>query len=181
MPSIRKILVPTDFSRYAEGAFRQAQTLARATGAFVMVLHVARAPALVVEGGRLLTDPTGGAPDDLWAKLRTIKAEEPVVVEHEVIVAERPDASHVLGIVEAIGCDLIVMGTRGLTGLKQRIFGSLTEEVVRQARCPVMVVKAPPTDPHVLEALAKGAGTTRQEQTSKWTTTTSSRPVEYSR
>jgi nucleotide-binding universal stress UspA family protein len=143
MRPIRKILVPTDFSPHAGEAFRQACRLAKATGAGVTVLHVARPPAVVVDGGRLSTDPTGGEPKDLWVDLRRIKAEDPgVVVEHEVIVADRPDASHVLEIVETMGCDLIVMGTHGLTGLKHRLFGGLTEEVVRRARCPVMVVKA---------------------------------------
>ena len=42
-----------------------------------------------------------------------------------------------------LGCDLIVMGTHGRSWLKHRLFGSVTEEVVRRARCPVMVVKAP--------------------------------------
>ena len=151
MPPIRTILVPTDFSPPAAEAFRQAHALARATGASVVVLHVARPPAVVVDGGRLSTDPADGGPDDLWADLRKLKAEDPsVVVEHEVIVADRPDVSHVLKIVEAAGCDLIVMGTHGLTGLKHLLFGSLTEEVVRRARCPVMVVKGPDagvTDP----------------------------------
>jgi nucleotide-binding universal stress UspA family protein len=142
MPSIRTILVPTDFSPPAAEAFRQAHALARATGARVVVLHVARPPAVVVDGGRLSTDPTGGGLDDLWADLRKLEAEDPsVVVEHEVIVADRPDVSHVLNIVEASECDLIVMGTHGLTGLKHRLFGGLTEDIVRLAHCPVMVVK----------------------------------------
>jgi nucleotide-binding universal stress UspA family protein len=146
MESMRKILVPTDFSPHAGEAFRQACRLAKAIGAGVMVLHVARPPAVVVDGGRLSTDPTGGGPNNLWADLRKLKAEDPgVVVEHEVIVADRPDAAQILKIVETAGCDLIVMGTHGLTGLKHRLFGGLTEEVVRQARCPVMVVKAPAT------------------------------------
>jgi nucleotide-binding universal stress UspA family protein len=144
MGAIRKILVPTDFSPHAEEAFRQACSLARATGATVVVVHVARPPALVIDGGRLSTDPTDDKPDDLWPGLRKIKAEDAtVVVEHEVIVAERPDASHILQILETTGCDLIVMGTHGLTGLKHRLFGGLTEQVVREAHCPVMVVKAP--------------------------------------
>ena len=145
MTPIRKILVPTDFSPDAAEAFRHAVMLAKATGAGVVVVHVARPPAVAVDGGRLSTDPTGGGPDDLWPDLRKLKAEDrSVAVEHEVIVADRPDVSHVLKIVEAAGCDLIVMGTHGLTGLKHRLFGGLTEEVVRRARCPVMVVKAPP-------------------------------------
>jgi nucleotide-binding universal stress UspA family protein len=151
--SIQKILVPTDFSPHACEAFRQAHRLAKATGASVMVVHVARPPAVVVAGGPLSTDPAGGKQEDLWGELRKIKAEDPgVVVEHEVIVTDRPDASHILKIVETMGCDLIVMGTHGLTGLKHRLFGGLTEDVVRQARCPVMVVKA-----HDVEVSARSA------------------------
>jgi nucleotide-binding universal stress UspA family protein len=44
---------------------------------------------------------------------------------------------------EKQGCDLIVMGTHGHSWVKHRLFGSVTEAVVRQARCPVLVVKAP--------------------------------------
>jgi nucleotide-binding universal stress UspA family protein len=174
MGSIRKILVPTDFSPHAAEAFRQAFGLAKATGASVMVLHVARPPAVVVDGGRLSTDPTGGEPKDLWADLRKVKAEDPgVVVEHEVIVADRPDASHILQILEKAGCDLIVMGTHGLTGLKHRLFGGLTEQVVREARCPVMVVKVPaatdtpkaPAQPLRAEPSKPGTTSTHAEPT----------------
>jgi nucleotide-binding universal stress UspA family protein len=143
MRPIRKILVPTDFSPHAAEAFRQALGLAGPLGASVVVLHVVRPPAVVIDGGRLLTDPTRGESRDLWADLRKIQADDPGVdIEREVIVADRPDASHILDILEKTGCDLIVMGTHGLTGLKHRLFGGLTEEVVRQARSPVMVVKA---------------------------------------
>ena len=142
MPPFRAILVPTDFSPPTMEAFRLAHALARATGARLVVLHVARSPAVIVEGGRLTTNPTGETPADLWADLRKFKPEDPsVVVEHEVIVADRLDVSHILEILEAQGCDLIVIATHGLTGLKHFLFGGLTEEVVRRARCPVMVVK----------------------------------------
>ncbi len=75
-------------------------------------------------------------------------------------MADRPGASHILKIVEASGCDLIVMGTHGLTGLKHRLFGGITEEVVRQAQCPVMVVKAPAPAvvAHAPEARTKNLG-----------------------
>jgi nucleotide-binding universal stress UspA family protein len=67
-------------------------------------------------------------------------------VEHDVIVAARPDASHILRILQERGCDLIVIGTHGRTGLRHLLFGSVTEDVVRRAQCPVMVVKAPVHD-----------------------------------
>jgi nucleotide-binding universal stress UspA family protein len=64
-------------------------------------------------------------------------------VGHQVIVTDRPSAGHILDILDKQGCDLIVMGTHGASWLKHRLFGSVTEEVVRRARCPVIVVKAP--------------------------------------
>src|SRR5262249_39316985 len=146
---------------HAAEAFRQALGLAGPLGASVVVFHVARPPAVVIDGGRLLTDPGRGEPKDLWADLRKIKADGPgVAVEHEVIVADRPSASHILDILEKTGCDLIVMGTHGLTGLKHRLVGGLTEEVVRRARCPVMVVKdlAAPASDRAPEAAMKSPG-----------------------
>ena len=151
MDTISRILVPTDFSAHADEAFRVAHTLARATGAEVIVFHVARPPAVVTEGGELLAGP-GQEPTDLWERFREIQSGDPRVrVEHRVIVADRPGATPILEILDKLGCDLIVMGTHGRRGLRHLLFGSVTEDVVRRARCPVMVVKAPPQAAPVAE------------------------------
>jgi nucleotide-binding universal stress UspA family protein len=144
MDAIRKILVPTDFSEHADEAFRVAHTLAQAFGAEVILFHVARPPAVVSEGGRLLAEPGQGKEANLWDRFQSIVPKDPKVrVEHEVIIADRPGPSHILDILDKLGCDLIVMGTHGRTWPKHLLFGSVTDEVVRRARCPVMVVKAP--------------------------------------
>jgi nucleotide-binding universal stress UspA family protein len=154
MDAIRKILIPTDFSPHADEAFRVARTLAGMSGATVVAFHVARPPAVVAEGGKLLTgQPTPDA--DLWERFRSLTSADPKVkVEHEVIVADRPGARHILEILDRLGCDLIVMGTHGRSWLRHRLFGSVTEEVVRLARCPVMVVKAPAAPQAAPEAAA---------------------------
>ena len=124
MDAIKRILVPTDFSAHADEAFRVAHTLARATGAEVVVFHVARPPAVATEGGALLAGP-GQEPTNLWERFREFQSGDPRVrVEHRVIVADRPGAAHVLEILDQLGCDLIVMGTHGGSWLKQRLFGS---------------------------------------------------------
>jgi nucleotide-binding universal stress UspA family protein len=144
MNAIQKILVPTDFSAHADEAFRVAHTLARATGAAVIVVHVAHPPAVVSEDGQLLAEPGKGKTANLWDRFQTTQPNDPKVrVQHEVIVADRPGATPILEILDKLACDLIVMGTHGRSWWKQRLFGSVTEEVVRHARCPVMVVKAP--------------------------------------
>jgi quercetin dioxygenase-like cupin family protein len=48
----------------------------------------------------------------------------------------------ILGLAEALKCDLIVMGTHGRTGLNRLLTGSVAEEVLRKAPCPVMVVRS---------------------------------------
>jgi nucleotide-binding universal stress UspA family protein len=144
MDTIQKILVPTDFSAHADEAFRVAHTLARVVGADVTLFHVARPPAVVLEGGRFLANPGKGEAVNLWDRFQgTLPIDPKVRVQHEVIVADPPNAAHILDILEKLGCDLIVMGTHGRSWLKHRLFGSVTEEVVRRAHCPVMVVKAP--------------------------------------
>jgi nucleotide-binding universal stress UspA family protein len=144
MDAIKRILVPTDFSARADEAFRVAHTLARAVGAEVILFHVAQPPTVVSEGGKLLANPGKADAVNLWDRFQSMQpADSKVRVEHQVIVADRPRAGHILEMLDKLGCDLIVMGTHGRSWVKHRLFGSVTEEVVRLARFPVMVVKAP--------------------------------------
>ncbi len=160
MDAIRKILVPTDFSAHADEAFRVAHTLARSLGADVVLFHVAQPPAVVSDDGRLLTDPRKGKTTNLWDRFQSLVAHDPKVrVGHEMIIADRAGAVHVLEILDKQGCDLIVMGTHGHSWLRHLLFGSVTEEVVRRAHCPVMVVKSPARQ--AARPAATTAGTTK--------------------
>jgi nucleotide-binding universal stress UspA family protein len=117
--AIHKILVPTDFSAHADEAFRVAHTLARAVGAEVVLFHVARPPAVVSEGGKLLANPGEAEAVNLWDRFHSIQpADARVRVEHQVIVADRPRAGHILEMLDKLGCDLIVMGTHGRSWLR---------------------------------------------------------------
>jgi len=62
-------------------------------------------------------------------------------VEHRL--AEGDAAEEVLRLSEQLACDVIVMGTHGRTGLGRLLTGSVAEEVLRKAVCPVLVVKTP--------------------------------------
>ena len=116
MRPIRKILVPTDFSPHAAEAFRQALGLAGPLGASVVVLHVARPPAVVVDGGQLSTDPTAASRRPL-GRPPEAQGRGPGGRRRARGHRGRPaDVSHILKILETAGCDLIVMGTHGLTG-----------------------------------------------------------------
>jgi universal stress protein A len=142
MDAIQKILVPTDFSEHADEAFRVALGLAGAVEAKVILFHVAEPPAVVSDDGWIVTEPQEGT--NLWDRLRRIQSPDPTVrVEHQVIVAAKPTASHILEILDVLGCNFIVMGAHKQSRLKYFLYGSVVEEVVRRARCPVIVVKAP--------------------------------------
>ena len=64
-------------------------------------------------------------------------------IEHETVMAEHPVAQHIIRIAQERGFDLVVMGTRVRTGREHRLLGDVTADVVRGARCPVIVVTAP--------------------------------------
>ena len=133
MLSIQTILHPTDFSERSGYAFQLACSLARDRGARVIVLHVMPVP-LVQEKRLYREEMTGelnrlGAPD---ARVR---------VEHRL--EEGDAATQILRVAQATGCDLIVMGTHGRTGLGRLLMGSVAEQVLRMASCPVLTVRAP--------------------------------------
>jgi universal stress protein E len=57
-------------------------------------------------------------------------------------LSEGPAAPAIVGLAERLGADLIVMGTRGHTGLRHVLLGSVAERTLRHAPCSVMTVKA---------------------------------------
>lgn len=141
------ILVPTDFSADATKAISTAADLAKLFDAKVVVLH-----AYHVE--LPMATPMGeprALPQGFYEEMRQQATEQVQKVAAE-LVAQGVDASGVavfepasLSIVsraESLPADLIVMGTRGRTGLKHILLGSVAERVVRTASCPVLTVKA---------------------------------------
>lgn len=64
---------------------------------------------------------------------------EGVNVHTEVLFG--PAAEEIITVAEVRGCDLIVMGSRGLSGLRGLLLGSHTQKVISHAHCPVLVVR----------------------------------------
>jgi nucleotide-binding universal stress UspA family protein len=141
MQVIRTILHPTDFSESSAAAFDLACTLAQAQGARVHVLHVARHPMIVP-----VTSPPGGPEqyrEDLADQLEGIQAADPgVLVEHQLLFGRDPTAE-ILRVAGQLNADLIVMGSHGRAGLVRLLLGSVAEQVLQRAPCPVVIVKEP--------------------------------------
>ena len=146
MPHFQKILVPTDFSSDAEAALAEAIDFARSFGGNIVLLHVHHMP---VYGATPYgyTYPTGLLDEARQhAVARLNEHEQKVSAEGVKVTSELIDGLPSHEIVEAAkrtGADLIVMGTRGLTGLKHVLLGSVAERTLRHAPCPVMTVKTP--------------------------------------
>lgn len=144
MTAFKKILVPTDFGPASVEAFRTAVALAAGLGAEVVVAHLTPAPAVVVENGAVNPARGGRSPADLWARFGQFVADAPAVrVTHEVVVVGRVSAAGIGELLRKFGCDLIVIGSHAHGRLRRLLRGSYTDEVVRRAPCPVLVVKAP--------------------------------------
>jgi uncharacterized protein (TIGR02284 family) len=138
MLPIHSILVPTDFSALSEYAFRLACSLARDHRARLTVLHVAPPPMAAYVGGVMTPEPPRN--DRLWAQLREQYPADPRgAVEH--LLAEGDPARMIVQAAAQSKCDLIVLGTHGRVGLGRVLLGSVAEEVVRRAPCPVVTVK----------------------------------------
>lgn len=152
MLPIQTILHPTDLSVAAQLALQLACSLARDYRARLVLLHVrALSPAEYGEShsdhGDLL-QPEGN-PDTLRQELAAMI---PVFDKFpvEIVVLDGSAASEIVNLAMERGCDLIVMGTHGRTGLGRLLMGSVAEQVLRHAPCPVLTVKTPPRpdDPH---------------------------------
>jgi nucleotide-binding universal stress UspA family protein len=151
MQSIRRILVATDFSACADAAAEVAAQLARELHAVIELVTVVDVS--------WLTDASG---DPAWRRQRIDEVHEQArqrlrafadrhfagIEELHLHVfdggLEPPDPSaQVLGVAEALGCDLIVLGTHGKTGLEHLVLGSVAEKIVRMSPIPVVTVRRP--------------------------------------
>ena len=141
MIALPTILHPTDFSDGSRLALELACTLAREQGARLIVLHVKQPPGPMVSYGAAVAWLQPGETDErLWTLLRQTEADD-VPVEHRLL--EGDPARVIVRLAAESGCDLVVMGTHGRTGLSRLLLGSVAEEVVRRASCPVVTVRPP--------------------------------------
>jgi nucleotide-binding universal stress UspA family protein len=137
-----KIIVCTDGSKHGDKAVRYAAQLAKNYGIDLTILNVIED---VVPRQELPTYP-GFKPHKERAETIVSRAKELAAEAHkDIICHERiacgPIASEIARIAEVEGYDGIFMGTKGTSGLKRMLLGSVAEDVIRHAHCPVTVVR----------------------------------------
>jgi nucleotide-binding universal stress UspA family protein len=145
MLPVHTILHPTDFSEQSHHALCLACSLARDYNARLILLHVAARPVLAYGEGVFVSDS-----DELRLeaseKLNHIEPGPQIRAERRV--EEGDPIDEILHFAAENHVDLIVMGTHGRTGLRRLLMGSVAEQVVRKAPCPVLTVKTPfPAEP----------------------------------
>lgn len=151
MNEFKTILVPTDFSPFADHALAYARAFAKQTGGAIHCVHVVDSRA--VEGGGLEGAYTNQAALD--AMLQAVKEHADAKMEHVVL------KDHLLGVevtphvlvgspakdlaaqATEIGADLIVIATHGRSGLDRLVLGSTCDKLIRSSPVPVLVVKHP--------------------------------------
>ena len=135
-----KILVPIDFSPVTESVVSWAASLARDRHASLILLHVQEPIADNLAGEMCYPMPLTENPGVRRALLDVMPNDPTIACTHQLLLGAAPEA--ILGLAEQEHVDLIVMGSHGRGWLGRLLMGSVAEQVMRLATCPVLVVKA---------------------------------------
>jgi nucleotide-binding universal stress UspA family protein len=145
-----KILLPTDGSKYAENAAQHAIWIASKSDAAIIALNVVDTSSLVglpaedltVRVTEILKEEAHKSLENIQEMIEDFKKEKGIEKDIELIKQskEGSPADIILKTVDEEDVDLIVMGTSGKHGLDRFLLGSVTEKVVRSAKCPVLAV-----------------------------------------
>jgi nucleotide-binding universal stress UspA family protein len=150
---MKKILVPTDFSKHAQVSMDVAADIARRSGAKLTLLHVVEE---VTEGSFNVAGEAsmGDMADRLFNVQMIAKARKQLekAVKDPKYADVEVDGELRIGnpfhgmrtIVTEHKVDLVVMGTSGHTKIEEMMIGSNTEKIVRLAKCPVLTVNKKP-------------------------------------
>ena len=146
-----KILLATDGSREAQLAASTATDLASSTNSELHLLCVAPGnpdPVYQIHEGSLryetyqqaLEAVKGEAQKVLDEQVQKVKVAGGSIKEAHLRIGERRDQA-IIHLAEELGAGLIVMGSRGLGGVRRSLMGSVSDSVVRHAHCPVMIAR----------------------------------------
>jgi nucleotide-binding universal stress UspA family protein len=139
-----KVLVATGGSPWSDNAVKYAIDLAKSYGLNLVILHVLTEtpPYFIAEAGTSLDNLLEGSEE---AGRRIVEeaaewaAEAGVPCEVDLVWGRAAEV--ICHVAQERDCDLIVVGSRGLTGFKRLMLGSISNAVAAKAHCPVMIVK----------------------------------------
>ena len=139
LPKLKNVLFATDFSAGSLAALPYAGRIARAFGANLHLCHIeASAPLATGLADLHLYEAAGKEAVQRLAALRGLP--EIKGLDTALVLAEGDVKDELLKVVSAANIDLVVAGTRGRTGLRKMLLGSVTEEICRVVTCPILTV-----------------------------------------
>lgn len=143
------LLVPTDFSAASKKALAYADAFAGNFGSKVTIIHVIEPMVLPPEYGYLppySPEDEARQVDSVRRQLLDLAAGLDTAKRTEVAVRIGRPWQEIVGAVEDLGVDFLVLTTHGRTGLRHMLMGSVAEKIVRHIHCPVLVVRPEETD-----------------------------------
>jgi nucleotide-binding universal stress UspA family protein len=150
MNALQRLLVATDFSPSADAAAALAAQLARRLPATLHVMTMVDTSAVRDAAGDAafrafrIGEMLASTRQRLQAFAeRHFAGLEPVHLEVVDGGADPDPCADILRAGTQLGCDLIVLGTHGRSGLDHLVFGSVAEKVVRSSAIPTLTVRAP--------------------------------------
>lgn len=140
MPLYKKVLCPIDFSEPSSVALATARELADQYDAELLLIHTVPFPAPNRHNFKSEAEAERFEKQEAERKLRQMGAEDPIVRIGDA-------ASVIAQTAKERDVDIIVMATHGLTGWRRFLIGSVTNEVLHLAPCPVLTVRRPDEKP----------------------------------
>ena len=144
--TVKKILAPIDRSKYKEKIIAYAIYLGKLWGAEITTIHVID-PGRGIPGGRIKEKELEREEEakrpaqellaevDLQAKIRSINIKKEIVEESDTV------GKAIIEYARKNNIDLIVIGTTGMSGIEKIFLGSVANDVIQHAHCPVFAVR----------------------------------------
>lgn len=147
--ALKNILFATDFSPAADAAAPFAIQIARSYGAKVYGVHVNTSNDYAAVAPEAWTVMVEASEKEAKGQIQRLN-EQLHSVEHEVVIGQGNISETIANVIKEKEIDLVVVGTRGRTKLGKALLGSVAEQILRQASCPVLTV-----GPHVTMELPR--------------------------
>lgn len=146
MLTIKRILVPIDFTETSDKAFDFALELAERFGASVTAMHAYEIPVIGFPDGALV------ATVDIASRIQesgrkgldaAVAARKARGIPIESVLREGPAWEEIRALAEELPADIIVIGTHGRRGIARALLGSVAENVIRTTKVPVLTIHGP--------------------------------------
>lgn len=141
---MKKILVPTDFSKCAENAAKAAMHIAQKTKVALHFIHIANVPvdwSVIDNNEKLYPEVTRNIRHSQSNLDQLVKQAEGLGLNAKKYLLFNKDYRAILEYIDSENIDMVVMGSTGATGLKEILVGSNTQKIVRLSTVPVFVIK----------------------------------------